>query len=462
MRAALIGVGLLVSLEALPAPQTPGFDLDGTVEAELKARGTPGGAVAVIADGRVILLKAYGVRNVESSERVTTDTLFRIGSTTKMLTAAAVVTLAAQGKLRLDAPVGRSLEGLDPSIARLSSHDLLRQASGLRDFAPLVRSSDDEALGRNVRAWKADAFFTEPGEVYSYSSPGYWLAGYVAEAVHGKPYPDTMRELLFEPLGMSRSTVRPLVAATYDLALPHEVSEGRAAVVRPLPDNAAMWPGGSVYSSIRDLSRFVIALMDGGRLDGKQVLAPDVANRLLAAHVTLPGSDSASYGYGTLQYSTRGVRIVTHGGVSRGYGSTIQMVPEKKFAVIVVANRNGETLPDTRTRALERVLRLEPESASEPAPTRPAPIQNLADHVGVYAHAPQEWRVSIEGADLFLTRDGSKHRLVPAGPGTFSLQDRPGAMVAFQAGKSGRIEYLFDGLYAARKSDHLPIAYKWP
>src|ERR1700749_2004230 len=195
------------------ARQTKAFDfaeLDKAVEAELKAGHTPGAAVAVVIGDRVVYAKGFGVTSAEEDgAAVTANTLFRMGSTTKMFTAAALVTLASEGKLRLDPHVGDFVKNLPPKIAALTAHQLLSQSSGLRDFAPTVTSDDDAALAKNIREWKDDLFFTEPSKIYSYSSPNYWLAGFAIEELSGKPYSDAMRELIFKPLGMRRTTLRP-------------------------------------------------------------------------------------------------------------------------------------------------------------------------------------------------------------------------------------------------------------
>lgn len=183
------------------------------------------------------------------------------------------------------------------------------------------------------------------------------------EEVYGKPYADAMDELLFKPLGMSHTTLRNSVAMTYPLTVGRRGASGSnkesgAEVIRPAFNNVAMWPGGSIYSNVGDLSRFVIALMDGGKIDGKQALAPLVVSSLPAPQVPIPGSPEVHYGYGLMMYEYRGVHVVTHGGASTGYGSTIQMVPAQKFAVITLTNKSGETLARTRERALELALPL--------------------------------------------------------------------------------------------------------
>ena len=202
-----------------------------------------------------------------------------------------------------------------------------------------------------------------------------------------------------------------------------------------------------MYSTVTDVSRFVIALMNSGRLDGAQALEPLVVEKLLAPQVRLPGDGGVSYGYGTMQFDMRGVRVVTHGGVSRGYGSTIQMVPEKKFAIVVLANRNGETLPATRNRAMEIAI---PEA---PAETEPARVtltsEELRRYAGLYANEPERWHVVFADGALFLKIGDSNRQLTPLGNHTFSAEG--GGPVAFQPDAAGHMKYLFTGLYAGRR-----------
>jgi CubicO group peptidase (beta-lactamase class C family)/imidazolonepropionase-like amidohydrolase len=440
--------------QVVALPQRPDLGaLDKVAQAELKERGTPGAAVAVIKDGQMVYAKGYGVASSETGAPVTPEMLFRLGSTTKMFTAAALVTLAAQGRLKLDEPLDNSVKGLHPALARVTAHQLLSQSSGLRDFAATIVSHDDAALGQQIRAWREDVFFTEPGRIYSYSSPGYWLAGLLAEELGGKPYADVMDELLFKPLGMSRTTLRPAVAMTYPLTMGHRVTgqgqtQGQAEVIRPAFNNAAMWPGGSVYSNVGELARFVIAMMDGGRLGGRQVLSPLVVERLPAPHVALPGAPDVHYGYGLMSYRERGVRVVTHGGASTGYGSTIQLVPEHRFAVIVLTNCSGETLPRTRDKAMELVLSLTaPDPEIAPAPQSLSEAE-LRSYTGTYSHAPRTWEVFLKEGKLYLRHEGAEQSLTNVGQHTFSYGAR---RLVFVPGTDGNAQHLFIGLYAARK-----------
>jgi CubicO group peptidase (beta-lactamase class C family) len=144
----------------------------------------------------------------------------------------------------------------------------LSHTAGIHDEAPQYGSHDESALGSGNRAWTDDWLFTSPGKIVSYSNPGYWLAGFLVETLTGMDYADAMEARVFGPLGMTRTTFRATTAMTWPIAQGHESGK----VVRPAADNAAAWPAGSIFSNASELSRFVIAFMNGGRLDGKQVL----------------------------------------------------------------------------------------------------------------------------------------------------------------------------------------------
>ncbi|HYP51513.1 MAG TPA: serine hydrolase domain-containing protein, partial [Pyrinomonadaceae bacterium] len=329
----------------------------------------------------------------------------------------------------------------------LTAHQLLSQSAGLRDFAAPVKSDDDASLAQNIRSWKEDVFFTEPNKIYSYSSAGYWLAGFLTEELSGKVYADAMREIVFKAVGMNGSTQRKLQAMTYPLALGHNISIGNASVVRPIFNNAAMYPGGSMYSSANELARFAIAMLNGGKVDGRQTLPVSVVENLQKPQFYLPGEERAFYGYGLLGFEQRGVKTVSHGGVSRGYGSMILFAPEQKFAVVTLANSNGQTLPKTRQKAMELLLPLKPETNEQPKPMA-INADDLKRYAGKFAHAPQTWEVFARDGKLFFRDEGKDFELSKTGKDRFAFEQ---GELLFVTGAKGEIEHLFMGLYAARK-----------
>ncbi len=370
---------------------------------ELAARRIPGAAVGIVRGDRLVFARGFGVASVETKAPVTPDMLFRLGSTTKMFTAAAVAGLALEEKLSLEAPLSRYLAFLPPGVGRATAHQLLTHTAGLMDTAVMNGSHDDEALGTGIRAWTDAYLFTGPGRIYSYSNPGYWLAGYLAESVAGKPYADVLKERLFDPLGMRRTTLRPLVAMTWPLAQGHD----GAGIVRPAADNVANWPAGSIFSSVEELARFTIAFMNEGRLEGREALKPAIIAKLTTPYVQIAGSPN-SYGYGLTVGTTRGVRMWSHGGSRLGYGSSIQMAPDHRVAVIVLANLSGASLPRTAEKALELMAPLERKAASPARRVTAGPAD-----AGVYVNGSQKvelgWkdgRLTPEG-DFVLVRDAA-------------------------------------------------------
>jgi CubicO group peptidase (beta-lactamase class C family) len=327
----------------------------------------------------------------------------------------------------------------------VTAAQLLSHTAGIRDFAAPAVSNDESAFAPAIKGYRADVFFAEPGAVHSYSSPGYWLAGVVLEEVAGRPYADAVAETVFAPLGMLRSTFRPLVAMTYPLAAGHAVEEGKGpAVVRPAANNTVMWPGGSIYSSADEMARFAMAFVGGG-------VPATVVRRVTAPTAEIPGTDGAAhYGFGLISYEDRGVRVLQHGGFSRGYGSMMVLAPDHRFAVVVLTNRSGSTLPKTVAVATEMYLPFKAEPAAPAA--KPAPPARLEAYAGVYEHAPSRWEVAARGGKLYVTTDGKESELVHVSGHRFAIGAPGGEEIVFVAAPSGAFDHIFLGLYAAART----------
>ena len=446
-------VALVAGVAWLATPalaQTPAVDfsaLDPVIAQELKATGTPGAAVSIVSGDRVVFSKGYGLANVETREPVRPEMLFRLGSTTKMFTAAALVLLAEQGAIDLAKPIGDYVKGLHPSIARLTAHQLLSHTSGILDEAPMFGSHDEAALEKEVRSWTESRFFTEPGRIYSYSNPGYWLSGFLVETLSGKPYADQMEASLFKPLGMSRTTLRPHVAMTYPLAQGHDETPHGPAIIRPIANNAASWPAGSIFSSVDDLSRFVVAFVNGGKIGEQQVLPSSVIARLSQPSVAIPGG-VASYSYGLEVAKLRGVDVIRHGGSRAGYGSQIVMAPHQRVGVVVTANRTGIGLNRTAEKAMELMLSLEPRSTTSPTTALAMTPADMAALAGTYSQAARKMTIVVRDGKLFLQQGGRDVAIEKVRDNEFRAGDGGFVVVT---GAGGRPEYLHAGGRSWRK-----------
>src|SRR5258708_18517361 len=212
---------LLILSAAVLAAQLDSTALDRIATEELAKQKIPGMSVVVVKDDSVVYAKGFGVASAESKFPVTADTLFRVGSMTKMFTATAALLLSEQGRLRLDAPVGNYVYDLDPKIGQVTPQQLLSHTAGLIDEAPAYGLHDETSLRSRVASWNESVFFSKPGRVFSYSNPGYALLGRVIEVIKGEPYADAMDKLVFQRLGMAHATFRPTEAMTSPLSAGH-------------------------------------------------------------------------------------------------------------------------------------------------------------------------------------------------------------------------------------------------
>lgn len=424
--------------------QTTDFTaIEKSAKEELATLKIPGASIAIVRGDKVVYSKGFGLADVETGEPMRPEMLFRLGSTTKMFTAAALVGLSVEGKIDLHAPIGKYLDFLPPKLSRITANQLLSHTAGIHDEAPMYGSHDDAALGNGIRAWTDAWLFTSPGKIISYSNPGYWVAGYLVETLSGMPYADAMEVRLFRPLGMTRTTLRPTTAMTWPLAQGHEVTGDNAKVARPAADNASGWPAGSIFSNTQDLSRFVIAFLNGGKVDGRQVLDPKVIELLSSPHAAIPGG-SQSYGYGLTIGEYRGVHVVEHSGSRMGYGSEIRMAPAEHVAVIVQTNRTGATLPVTTGKALELYLALGPSPSKERRDPLPVTADDIRRIAGVYQNGDQHIEIAAKNSRLFLNRGrGAEVELIKHGGHSFGAG---GAEYITIDGSDDQIEYLHSGL----------------
>ena len=414
--------------------ETDFAELDRVALEELRETKTPGAAVAVISGDRVIFAKGFGTANIETGAPVTAEALFHIGSVTKMFTAAALVTLSEEGKIKLDAPIGNYVKGLSPKLAQITGHQLLSQTSGLKDVPGDYGLHEETALGDFVRSLKDDDLFIESGRAFSYSNAGFALAGYVIEQVSGKPYADQMNESLFKPLGMSRTTLRPTAAMTYSLVTGHTAQgQEQPRVVRPLADDSRLWPAGYIFTNLNDLTRFVIALMNGGKLEGRQVLAPAVSAKLLSVYIDIPTNVfvNGKYGYGFFAHDYYGLRMFEHGGLLPGYSTEVRLLPERRIAVIILNNRDGVRLNKTFAKGFQLMLPSlkAPATVEQPKPALSMSEAEMARYAGTYVN---RWPIEIlsrdgklffkQGNELLVTKIG-KNRFAVTPPGAPQAQE---------------------------------------
>ena len=393
-----------------------------------------------------------------------------------MLTATVLVSLSEEGKISLDAPLGNTVKGLGARLSRVTPHQLMTHSAGIvEDFGGCYDQCDQEGSDRSAQPHGIrddDYFFTEPGRIFSYAAPGFMVAGHLIQELSGKPYADAMDERLFKPLGMTHTTFRPTTAMTFPLSQGHDGSGKRApTVVRPFLDIVAARPAGFAYTTVHDLARFAIAFMNGGRIDGKQVLSPSAIATLSKPYVDVPSPWPLSgglylgekYGYGLFIQEHRGVHVIQHGGIIPGFGALLVMVPEHRFAVVVLANKTASILGRTAERAMELMLPLTPSPATPRKESIPMTPAEVAGYTGTYVNGPLKQELSVRNGTLVFSQTDATpgHRdfeatVTKTGENRFAYSRSGGTGVTnfiLIPGQDGKIEYLHSMLNAARRVD---------
>ncbi len=334
----------------------------------------PGAALTLIADGRVVLAEGYGVTSVEDSGLpMTADTIARAASITKSLTATMVMRLVDRGQLDLDRPVIEYLESLRLSLPgaaeRITLRMLLSHTSGLSRDVDWWGSRDFDALEIQVRDVLPEIPMpAPPGAVWSYSNSGICLAAHVAEKVTGRLYPELMSELLFDPLGMTRSTFDISVASTYRMAQCHVMDvEGNLSVHHRQADAVAFSASGSVMTTANDLARYLLLHMQCGEFAGERILSEAAVAEMHAPVVNryTPAGDGYGLGFYTGQH--RGRSKVWHWGRILRYGGIAVTIPEAGVGLTLLYNRHSEGF-DGEGFAFDALDSLLGESGSRPIP----------------------------------------------------------------------------------------------
>ena len=192
--------------KATPSPSNLSARIDTLVQARMNAGKLPGLSLVVVKDGEVRYTKGYGFANLEQQTAMTQHTRIAIGSTTKGMTALAVMQLVEQGKLKLDAPVVTYLPWFkvdDSSSDRITLRHLLAHTSGLPTRTNFDGNRDPNALERHVRTLSSSKLHRAPGSGFEYANDGYAVAGLVVQVVSGMPYAEYMTKFVFTPLGMT-------------------------------------------------------------------------------------------------------------------------------------------------------------------------------------------------------------------------------------------------------------------
>jgi CubicO group peptidase (beta-lactamase class C family) len=330
-------------------------EFDAYVAQAVKDWQAPGLAIAVVKDGKIVFAKGYGVREIGNAAPVDTQTVFAIASTTKAMTVAALAMLVDEGKLSWDDPVIKYLPSFkvsDPYVTReLTIRDLLTHRSGLGNTDYLWALSD---LSPNEMMEKLALVKPEYSlrSSFIYQNVMYVMAGQVVAAVSGMPWSTFVQKRIFDPLGMTHSyPVEAMVPRGANAAEPHWLF-GRDTIVTITRDvEKGITSAGAVWSSVADMSKWMIFLLDSGRVNGKQLIKPTTFAEFWKPQQMVPPDEFyptmaltkphwMTYGLGWFQHDYQGRMLDFHTGSLNGTVAIVGLIPDERFGVYVFANRD--------------------------------------------------------------------------------------------------------------------------
>jgi len=300
------------------------------IESELTRKHIPGMSVGILQGDRILLAKGYGLANVEQHTPATDSTVYSVGSLTKPFTAAAIVLLSQQGKLRLDDPIAKYLPEGASVWSGVTIRHLLTHTSGVPQDT-LLDYSRDYSEAELVRSAARTPLQFTPGAMESYSSTGYALLGIIIHRVSGQFWGDFVRDRFFRPLGMRTARVNsdrdsiPNRATGYYLDA-DTLQKGE--LVSPSINRMADC---CLSFTVQDLARFAIGLNHKRPLGAEGL-------ELSWTPVRLNNGGIYSYGLGWNIFEQRGYRRIGHSGSWRGFHATFQRYPDFDLTVIVLLN----------------------------------------------------------------------------------------------------------------------------
>jgi CubicO group peptidase (beta-lactamase class C family) len=424
---------LLVALpHAQARAQTPpaGVDrsrvvaaIDSLVGAAMTTTKTPGMSVVVVEGSDTILIRGYGLADVENDVPVTPETVFRIGSVTKQFTSAAIMRLVEQNKVRLDAPLSTYLPEYAGPGRNVTVHHLLNHTSGIPSYTGLgTRWTSQMSMSvpheQMLAFFAADSLEFQPGDKFAYNNSGYYLLGMIIERVSGEPYAQHVRRALTAPLGLASTlycTERPIVrhrAAGYALRGDTLVNDEPFAM-----DQA--FAAGALCSTPRDLVRWARALSGG------QVVTAASYTRMTTP-AALTGGGRQTYGYGLAASEMAGRKKVAHSGGISGFAAQLAHYPAEDLVVAVLANQEGANVGQLEAQIARRVLGI-PEPKLRDLPLTAA---LRAGYAGTYRGTKGLTLQVVErGGALVMAPLG---RLLHQGDHTFIAEGVPDAQIVFR------------------------------
>jgi serine beta-lactamase-like protein LACTB len=308
------------------------FSIDSTINELMTRTLTPGVSVSVVKGKEIIWSKGYGKADLENDSPAKSNTVYRLASVSKPITAVAVMQLVEQGKIDLDAPIQKYIPSFPKKKYKITTRQLLGHLSGIHHY-----QGEDEFnmlpfknLTQGLEVFKNDSLMHKPEAQFTYSTYGYVLLGVIIESVSGMSFVDYLKENIFKRCGMTQTYSDEPMEVIYQRSRFYDVIDGKLVNARYI-NSSFRWPGGGLLSTTEDLSRFAIALQSG------QLVKPATLSQMFTTLKTSDGKVT-NYGLGWIIGLSKYPEAIWHGGIQPGATTALALIPSKNISVVVLTN----------------------------------------------------------------------------------------------------------------------------
>jgi CubicO group peptidase (beta-lactamase class C family)/D-alanyl-D-alanine dipeptidase len=359
------------------------------IEHEVQAKGLPALSIALVEDQAIVWSHGFGLADPALGRKATADTVYRVGSVSKLFTDLAVMQLVERGALDLDAPLTKVLpdfKPINPFDKSLTLRQLMSHRSGLVREPPVGHYFDPTrpSLAKTVESLNKTELVYRPESRIKYSNAALATVGFVLEQTQKQSFPRYLHRAVLAPLGMDRSSFEPDAALAGDLAKGVMWTyHGREF---PAPTfEMGMAPAVSLYSTVNDLGRFLSMLFARGKGAHGALVRPETLQEMCRPQFA-PAGEKEGFGIGFMISELEGRRRVGHGGAVYGFATELAALPADKLGVVVIASRdvaNGVTtrIADEALKQMLAVRQAKPLPViEETTPLKPGLARKLAGH----------------------------------------------------------------------------------
>ncbi|HTH36768.1 MAG TPA: serine hydrolase, partial [Pyrinomonadaceae bacterium] len=362
---------------------------------EMADKELPAISIALVDDQQIVWSKSFGFADPVKKIPASAETVYRVGSVSKLFTDIAVMQLVEQGKLDLDAPVTSYLPEFKPSNPfgkAITLRQLMSHRSGLVREPPVGNyfETTEPSLAQTIASLNKTGLVYAPETRTKYSNAAIATVGYVLERTQKEPFTKYLKKTVLDPLGLNDSSFEPTPAIRKDLAKAYMWTVDGRVFDAPTFE-LGMSPAGSMYTTVTDMGRFMSALFAGGRGSKGQMLKASTLEQMWTPQFA-PAAQKTGYGIGFGIGTSDGRRTIGHGGAIYGFATTLKAMPDDKLGAIVVTTKDSANSVTNRIADLAlRAMYAAKQGKPLPSPEITAPVDpDFARRIaGRYVNGPK-------------------------------------------------------------------------